>query len=290
MGFGGGSAGKDVDALDRILADAHEVRVREMPGDSVPLLIERDLVAVQALREALRVADMPGFICRCQGDAALEFLARSGTRLAMVTLHHGYSVRWTGWHEDALLADGVRVLEWLAVRGVSEPLREYRETEQARVESARTDRLWESDTPAALSPYLELFFDTSRTGRDLTAAQIHEMRVPLLAAHPDPVDRVLRLCTWFGSGTGDYSGYPLHEEIPQHFLDLESPADFARAVEIADDRATAGAVRYLLGDETEDHLSHLLSALSPTARRKILRHTHDADHRDWLRHKMTDLP
>ncbi|MGW4242191.1 hypothetical protein [Nocardia sp. NPDC004722] len=290
MGFGGGSEGKDLDALDRILDGAHEVRVREMPGDSMPLLVERDPVAVRALREALRIADMPGFICRCQGDVALEFLGRSGTRLAMVTLHHGYSVRWAGWREDALLEDGVRALEWLAVRGVSEPLREYRETEQARAESARTDRLWESDTPAALTPYLELFLDTSRTGRDLTATQIREMRVPLLAAHPDPVDRVLRLCTWFGSGTGEYSGYPLHEEIPQHFLDLESPADFARAVDIADDRATAGAVRYLLSDETEAHLSRLLSALSPTARRKILLHTRDADHREWLQREIDGLP
>ncbi|MFE3196092.1 hypothetical protein ACFXHA_44325 [Nocardia sp. NPDC059240] len=289
MGFGGGSADKDLDALDRILADAHEVRVREMPGDSVPLLVERDRVAVQALREALRIADMPGFVCRCQGDVALEFLGRAGTRLATVTLHHGYSVRWTGWREDALLADGMRTLEWLAVRGVSEPLREYRETEQARVESARIDRLWESDIPAPLTPYLELFRDTSRTGRDLTATQIREMREMLLAAHPDPVDRVLRLCTWFGSGTGEYSGYPLHEEIPQRFLDLETPADFARAVEIADDRPTAGAVRYLLSDETEDHLTPLLSALSPAACSKILLHTHDPDHRQWLQHKMTDL-
>ncbi|UGT38796.1 hypothetical protein LTV02_22025 [Nocardia yamanashiensis] len=130
MRSGGKFEGGDPQALDRILAGAQRVRVRELRGDPDPLLEERDPIAMQALRESLRIADLPGFICRCLGDVALEFLDAADATLATVTLHHGNSVRWEGWPEHAPLADGVRMLEWLAVRGVPGPLREYRAAEE----------------------------------------------------------------------------------------------------------------------------------------------------------------
>ncbi|MVU81722.1 hypothetical protein GPX89_31360 [Nocardia sp. ET3-3] len=288
MAFGGAPTG-DPGALDQVLARAHGVRVREMPGDSVPLLVERDPVAVQALREALHIADLPGFVCMCQGSVALDFLDAADRQLTTVTLHHGYSVRWEGWREDALLADGVRSLEWLAVRGVSAPLREFRADEQRRAESDRIAREWAAEIPEALAPHTELFLETSRTGHDLTEPQILELRTVLLAAHPDPVDRILRLCAWFGAGTGAYSGYPMHEDIPQHFLDLETPTDFAAAIELSDTPATTGAVRYLLSWDTRKRLPRLLSALSPTSRRKIILHARDAESRRWLQRRIAGL-
>ncbi|MEC3916870.1 hypothetical protein [Nocardia sp. CDC160] len=289
MGFGGESTGGDLDALDRVLADARGVRVREMPGDSATLLVERDPVAVRALREALRIADLPGFVCMCWGDVALDFFDAAERALTTVTLHHGYSVRWNGWPQDALLADGVRSLEWLAVRGVFVPLREYRAAEQRQAEADRTARRWVAEIPDPLTPYASLFLDTSSTGGGLTNPQITEVRALLVTAYPNPVDRILRLCTWNAAGTGAYSGYPVHERIPSQFLDLEQRFDFAHAVDLADPRATAGAVRYLLSWDTRKRLAALLSALSPTGRHKILAHARDAESRRWLQRRIAGL-
>ncbi|MEC3951950.1 hypothetical protein VMT65_02785 [Nocardia sp. CDC153] len=289
MGFGGESTGGDRDALDRVLAAARGVRVREMPGDSATLLVERDPVAVRALREALRIADLPGFVCMCWGDVALDFFDAAERALTTVTLHHGYSVRWNGWPQDALLADGVRSLEWLAVRGVSVPLREYRAAEQRQAEADRTARRWVAEIPDPLTPYASLFLDTSSTGGGLTNPQIAEVRALLVTAYPNPVDRILRLCAWNAAGTGAYSGYPTHERIPSQFLDLEQRFDFAHAVELADPRATAGAVRYLLSWDTRKRLAPLLSALSPTARRKLLAHTRDPESHRWLQRRIAGL-
>ncbi|MGV9836976.1 hypothetical protein ACWDUL_22690 [Nocardia niigatensis] len=289
MAFGGASAGGDPSALDRVLAHADGVRVREMPGDAPTLIEERDPIAVRALRDALRVADLPGFVCMCWGDVAMDFFDAAEGPLATVTLHHGYAIRWDGWPQDALLADGIRTLEWLAVRGVSVPLREYRAAEQRQADGDRTARLWAAEIPAPLMPYARVFLDTSTTGGGLSGPQVEEARALLMGAYPDAVDRILRLCAWCAAGTGAYSGYPAHERIPARFLDLENRADFARAVDLADGPAIAGAVRYLLSWETRKRLARLLSALSPAARHKVLVHARDAESRRWLERRISKL-
>ncbi|MET8423917.1 hypothetical protein [Nocardia sp. NPDC004860] len=289
MAFGGTSAGGDPVALDRVLAHAHGVRVREMPGDAPTLLEERDPIAVRALRDALRVADLSGFVCMCWGDVVLEFFDTDERPLTTVTLHHGYSIRWDGWPRDALLADGVRSLEWLAVRGIAVPLREYRVAEQRQAEIDRTARLWVAEIPAPLTPYTDIFLDTSTSGGGLTGPQVAAARALLSAAYPDAVDRILRLCAWYAAGTGAYSGYPPYERIPAQFLDLENHTDFARAVDLADDAAIADAVRYLISWDTRKRLARLLSALSPAARRKVLVHARDAESRRWLERRIAGL-
>ncbi|MGX1806686.1 hypothetical protein ACWIGI_13310 [Nocardia sp. NPDC055321] len=289
MSFGDESARGDRDALDRVLVNARGVRVREMRGDSTPVLTERDPVAVRALCAALRIADLPGFVCMCPGDVALDFVDGRGSGLARVTLHHGYSVRWAGWSEDAVLAEGELSLEWLAVRGVSGPLREFRAAEYRAAAAERVERGWAAAIPEPLAVYAPLFLDISRTGGRLPGSQLTEMWDLLCAVHPDAVERVLRLLTWCAAGTGAHSGYPVHEGIPARFLDRETPRDVARAVEQADQRALAGAVRYVLDWNTRRRVDGLLLALSPAARGRLLAHSGDGETRGWLARRIARL-
>ncbi|MFI6868464.1 hypothetical protein [Nocardia sp. NPDC050406] len=279
----------DIDALDRLLAGARRVRARRMRGDTEILLDERDPVAVSALREALRIADIPGYICRCLGDVALDFFDISDAPLTTVTLHHGISLRWNGWHVDAVLADGVRSLEWLAVRGVVEPLREFRASERRRLDADRAARRWVADMPPPLAEYTELFLGTSASGYELRAAQIEAARARLAMAYPDALERLTRLLTWYASGTGKETGHPLHEDIPRLLLDLEHRLDFARAVETADARAAAGALRYLVDWSTRGRVGRLLADLSPAARAKVLAAARDSDTRHWLAQRIDRL-
>lgn len=279
----------DIDALDRLLAGARRVRARRMRGDTEFLLDERDPVAVSALREALRISDIPGYVCMCLGDVALDFFDVTDSPLTTVTLHHGVSLRWNGWHVDAMLADGVRSLEWLAVRGVVEPLREFRAAERRRLERERAARRWVTEIPPPLTEYTELFLDTSASGRELHATQIDAARARLAMAYPDALERLTRLLTWYASGTGQGTGFPIHEDIPRRLLDLEHRLDFARAVELADERATAGALRYLIDWSTRGRVGRLLAALSPTARAKVLGAARDSATRRWLERRINRL-
>lgn len=279
----------DIDALDRLLVGARRVRARRLRGDSETLLDERDPVAVTALREALRIADIPGFVCLCLGDVTLDFFDITNSPLTTVTLHHGVSLRWNGWREDAVLADGVRSLEWLAVRGLVEPLREFRAAERRRIEQERVSRLWVAEIPPPLTTLAEEFLGTSASGHDLSALAVDVARARLTKAYPDARERVTRLLAWYASGTGAYSGYPVHEGIPRQLLDRELRLDFARAVEVADAPALAGAVRYLINWNTRGRVGRLLGALSPTARAKVVDAARDVETRRWLQRRIDRL-
>ncbi|MRH86687.1 hypothetical protein GFY24_04245 [Nocardia sp. SYP-A9097] len=295
MQYGGGRPEGDRAALDRVLADARAVQIREMRGDSKSLLVERDPVAVQALREALRVTDEPGLSCMCFGDVSLVFLDTSGRELTGVTLHHGDSVRWDdaarwgGWRDDAILVDSARSLEWLAVRGVTWPLREFRESQRRAAAALRARLRWTADIPASIASFTAMFLETTDRGVPLLEPELIEVRARLLAAHPDPVDRTARLLAWYGSGTGSSAGYPTHEAIPAQFLDQEQPVDFARAVETGDARALLGTVRYLVSWPGRQRLTPLLTHLSPATQRKILDHAPTAKTRAWLERRLTGL-
>ncbi|MFF2555918.1 hypothetical protein ACFVUS_33255 [Nocardia sp. NPDC058058] len=321
MQDGGGRATGDRAALDRVLADARAVQIREMRGDARSLLVERDPVAVQALREALRVTDAPGMSCMCFGDVSFVFLDAAGRELTGVTLHHGDSVRWDdaarwgGWHDDAILRDSARSLEWLAVRGVTWPLREFRAAQRRADAAGHARRRWTADIPELITDYTAMFLETTDRGVPLLEPELAQVRDRLLSGYPDPVDRILRLLIWYGSGTANSSGYPTHEAVPAQLLDQEEPADVARAVADATgrvaadptgreatgatehaapgaavrtgadtpaDRALTGAVRYLASWPGRQRLPALSAYFTPEVRRAIVAHAPSAKTRAWL--------
>lgn len=149
MQDGGGRATGDRAALDRVPADARAVQIREIRGDAHSLPVERDPVAVPALREALLITD-----------------------------------------------------------------------------------------------YTAMFLETTDRGVPLLEPELAQVRDRLLSGYPDPIDRILRVLIWYGSGTANSSGYPTHEAVPAQLLDQEEPADIARAVKNAAGRAPVGATEH----------------------------------------------
>ena len=117
--------------LGSLMTQVRAVRVYEdgYHQDSLlgnKLLVEVDApTEIESLAAALTINDGPGFTCRCFGGPTLELLAADQSQLALIAIHHGASIRWSRWKDYADLIDGRRLLEWLAQRGVIEPLRAF---------------------------------------------------------------------------------------------------------------------------------------------------------------------
>src|SRR5581483_6213885 len=99
-----------------------KARVFEHDAEETLLTVTKPAELAE-LRECLRIA-YSGLHCICMGGPVLEVSGEGGVR-ATITLHHGQSIRWDSeWRWDAELADGRRLIEWLAARGVRGPLEE----------------------------------------------------------------------------------------------------------------------------------------------------------------------
>ncbi|HJS06138.1 MAG TPA: hypothetical protein VJ809_00715 [Pirellulales bacterium] len=195
-------------ALDSLLDQVYAVRVFNDGCDAETLLGNQVLLEVSepddlaSLRMTLRIIDGPGGHCMCFGGPTLEMLSAERIRLALVGIHHGLSIRWNQWKDDALLEDGRLLLVWLAQRGVAGPLQEYEEREAHQRQGMQDWDRWLAAMPGALAPV----WSTVRGGfgrYDLT---------PLLAAlqrdMPSERERILALLAWYGSGAGPWSGFP----------------------------------------------------------------------------------
>jgi hypothetical protein len=264
-------------ALDDVLQTARRVRVTEggayggRPLGGVVLVDERDDAALLALRHALAVERTTDGMCMCLGDLAFEFFDADGRRTAVVGFHHAHSLRWPGWSGDALLADGVRVLHWLADRGADGPLEREEARHRDRVEAQVAQQRWLAAVPAAVRDLGDAIVATSRTGHapdDL----LDLLRQRLSEAYPDPVERAGALLAWFGSGTGRCSGFPVHEGLPGLLLAEMPIADIVGALQRlnADTRQDEGAIRHLSGWKSRKHQARDIARVPAQLRARLL--------------------
>ena len=110
-------------ALDTIVAPATRVEVREIFAKK-PLLATDDARDLESLRGALRIRDGGIGHCWCLGSLELGFW-RDRARLGTVTLHHGESIRWEPFFDNAAVVDPEPLLDWLSERGIDSLRAEY---------------------------------------------------------------------------------------------------------------------------------------------------------------------
>ncbi|MFJ9350988.1 hypothetical protein [Streptomyces sp. NPDC101237] len=261
--------------LDSVLQQAHVVQVSSVSGVGTVRGIRVDLSdsaeSVQ-FRTAMAVESLPGFRCMCLGDVRFEVFDREGGRLAVVVLHHGATLRWGQWESDAVLVDGRIVRAWLDGHGMPDPLRRFQADRQRAEESAEQERSWLAAMPAGLEETADRILDLSRTGSRPSPELLTELTDRLHLTFPDSVERVLALLDWYGSGSGRYSGYPVHESVPGELLGRVPVADILAA--LADPRAEethdAGALRHLLGWKTRPRQKRDVAGLPEPLRARLL--------------------
>ncbi|MFF7159459.1 hypothetical protein [Streptomyces sp. NPDC008139] len=211
-----------------------------------------DLAESTQLRTAMAVESLPGFHCMCLGDVRFEFFGRDGERLAVVVLHHGATLRWGQWEGDAVLANGYLLLAWLDRHGMPGPTEQFEADRQRAEEGAEEERSWLAAMPTGLEGSADRILDLSRTGARPSPDLLAGLTERLQSTFPDPVERVLALLHWHGSGSGRCSGYPVHEDVPGQLLGRVPIADLLTALadQRAEERHDAGAVRHLVGWKT----------------------------------------
>ncbi|MER7467988.1 hypothetical protein [Streptomyces sp. NPDC097981] len=281
-------------ALDSVLQQAHVVRVGSVGELGMDGEIQVDLcdpAESAQLRTAMAVDSLPGIHCMCLGDVRFELFDRDGGRLAVVVLHHGATLRWGQWDGDAVLADGRLLLDWLDGHGMPGPLQQFEADRLRAQEQAAEQRNWLAAMPTGLEGTAGRILGLSRTGGAASPELLAELTNRLQLALPDPVERVLALLDWYGSGSGRCSGYPLHEGVPGELLGRVPIADLLAA--LADPRAgerhDAGTVRHLVGWKTRPRQKRDVARLPEPLRARLLahaRHSGDPDKKNraerWL--------
>ncbi|MER7824167.1 hypothetical protein ABTX85_16555 [Streptomyces sp. NPDC096097] len=267
-------------ALDRVLRHALVVRVGSVGGFGVDGEIRVDLAdpaESATLRTAMAVNELPGGHCMCGGDVRFEFYDGDdgdAVRLAVVVLHHGAALRWDQWEGDAVLTDGNLLLEWLDGHGMPGPLHEFEAARQQATREAARQRAWVAAVPAGLEGAVDRILDLSWSGRTASPELLEELTDRLRLTLPDPVEQVLALLAWYGSGSGRCSGQPLHEDVPGQLLGRVPMADLIAA--LADARAGArhddGAVRHLVGHKTRPRQKRDVARLPDQLRARLLTH------------------
>ncbi|MBT2445499.1 hypothetical protein J7E93_36565 [Streptomyces sp. ISL-36] len=259
-------------ALDSVLRNASQLRLSEVHHDGRVSVDLSHAPVRDRLRTAMAVRALTGSICACVGDVRFEFLNPRGECLADVVLHHGEALRWNGWQGLAALKDGGSLLRWLTEHGLAGPLTREEEAYAARRRGEAEEADWVAAVPPALAGLTSRMLALSRTGSAPSPAFLADAHDRLRQADPDPVSRVLLLLAWCGAGSGRYSGFPVHEVLPDRLLADVPIEEIVAALEdpTADRRHDAGAVRHLVGWKTRRQQKRDVAALPAPLRARLV--------------------
>jgi hypothetical protein len=214
----------------------------------------------------------------CHGDPTIEFLARGGERLAVIAVHHGESIRWDGWKDDAELENGERLLAWLAFHGVAYPLEEYRQSRSSAEAQGAALTRWQEVMPFCLRPFSShIAQEMSELGR---VTDIAPLQRAIESAHPDAGERALVLFDWFGRGLGPWSGFPAYESLAESLLMRIPISDIRRALDSPNlsEAKLEGAARFLAGWEFRSQRRSELAQLPETTKHRLLHHIQESTH------------
>jgi hypothetical protein len=271
-------------ALDSLLRLVSAVRVHEggNHGGKVfgtKILLETDVPNdIALLCDALKIVERPSWHCMCYGGPTLELLTANRSQLALLGVHHGFSIRWDHWKDDAVLADGHLLLEWLAQRGVNEPLREFEASQVRQAEGQRNLERWLKAMPEALLPI------RAEVLGEYGIVNLAPLQTALERGLPDETLQILALLKWFGSGSGPWSGCPAYEKSAEDLLLLHSTERIVSAIQSSQlsKEQLEGAARFFAGWTFNRTRKNGLQELPEDIKKLFWEHvkdTHDDDNR-----------
>jgi hypothetical protein len=203
--------------LSKLIDSADRIVVKQGFSAGSRVLFEsarrRDL---DELKASLKVALPKEWIrCGCAGSPAI-YLFSGDRQVGLITNHHGEMIRVGLWDTDAPLADPSAFLDWFEKRGIAGLKEEYARNRRLEETFGAAHRKWIEAMPSAIKPLWEKALESSRWFKD------GELRDALARGIPDRDERVRAVFAWYGSGMGQWSGFPSYEAFAQELL-LEYP-------------------------------------------------------------------
>jgi hypothetical protein len=213
--------------LSALIKQANKIVVFEEPvEDATVLFSSTNVNDIAEFNKALTVvvpSREDGFHCMCLGSPAIR-LYRGETELALISNHHGLSVRSSLWTSDAMLKDTEKWLRWFDARKLPGPRKEVEDMATRAKEREASYARWLGAMPKPLRPFWD------RAIEDELNPKLEPLRSALTKEIPDTRQRALALFAWFGSGKGPWSGYPVYETVAEELLLDLSTSDLVTAI------------------------------------------------------------
>ena len=180
----------------------------------------------------------------CTGSLTLEFM-RDGELIGSLGLHHGEIVRMDGWTSDARIDEPLPLLRWLSRHGVTGPLEEVERAQEIQARSAEAHAAWLRAMPPALRPHVEQLEQCMASCPD-REERFDGALAALRRSGASEAEIAEQLATWYGSGRGEWSGYPNYESVAEELLTLLGSAALLEALQNRQlsARAWVGAGRF----------------------------------------------
>jgi hypothetical protein len=260
--------------LDAVIAAATQVTIREPVESKTPAFETSEASELASLRHALRIRDGGIGHCMCFGDVALDF-RRGAEAAGTVTVHHGESLRWPPFFDNAALAEPDELVDWLAARGMPRLREQVEQNRRERLERGWLLSRWREAMPAALEPLWPLMRDPSRSAWP-------EVLDALDAEYPDPVSRARVLMEWLGHGAGPWSGFPSYEQAPEWCLLQLLLEDLVEAAkrEPRSEQLLEGAARLFAGWQFRCERELELARIPDDLKGVLLSHALESDDED----------
>jgi hypothetical protein len=215
----------------------------------------------------------------CFGSASISL--DGGPTQAVLSVHHGTSVRWLdAMFGDLFLERGRELAEWLAARGVADVREEMDESEQEEARYDAEERTWVAAMPASLMGHREAILELSRTGGRPSPELLRQLSQALADAESGEERRIRALLSWHAGGSGRCSGHPVHECVPQELLLAETPGALLTTMSAPGltPAETAGAARLVASWPAQR--SAELGSLPPAAWDRLTAAVADSDDQD----------
>lgn len=207
----------DPDLLKSLLiGNADRIVVTPSPADNIILFESSDRIDIDSLSRALNLSVPPqNFHCMCIGSPEIRIYERDEL-IASVTNHHGMTVRCSLWESDAPITNQELWLSWFDDRAIDGPRIEVDRLRKQAIKSRSQWETWLSSIPAGLQDEWQLCYERSSGTTNREA--LDTSRQLMLERIPNQQNRILSLLAWFGSGSGQWSGFPAYEDTVEQLL------------------------------------------------------------------------
>lgn len=196
--------------INKVIIKGDGVFENKAMSDKVVLTIT-DATNINTFGELLEIDEnYSESYCVCLGTYAIELYQNENIK-AIISLHHGQSIRYHYWRSDGELANKDALVEFLNDLGLSEPLQKRIEQKRHLHPDRVAERRWLEFAPKCFEKY---WYAIINPDLDYLPNLINDLVIEI----PNKDQRIISLLQTFGKTDNFFTSYPIYEEAPKHIL------------------------------------------------------------------------